>query len=111
MTPNTTLRIFGFVALAFAGSCSVTPDRDASAMMMDGAANHPIRVEPSYRSLKVDYLPGQGGLTQAGLAQLDQFVVEQPQGREEIRHARQRRWWNQADLRPVAQHVRISDQR
>lgn len=73
---NTTLRIFGFVALAFAGSCSVTPDRDPTAVMMDGAANHPIRVEPSYRSLKVDYLPGQGGLSQAGLSQLDHFVAE-----------------------------------
>lgn len=76
MTPNTTLRILGFVALALAGSCSVTPDRDPTAVMMDGVANHPIRVEPSYRSLKVDYAPGQGGLSQANLSQLDRFVAE-----------------------------------
>ena len=76
MTPTTNLRILGFVALALAASCSVTPDQNPAAIMNDAAANHPIRVEPSYRSLKVDFYPGQGGLAPATQAQLDRFVAE-----------------------------------
>ena len=77
MTQNSAkiIRIAGFCGLVAMGSCSVTPDRDPGAMMADPAANHPISVEPSYRSLKVDFAPAQGGLTPAAAAQLDGFVA------------------------------------
>ena len=70
------LRIAGFCSLVAMGSCSVTPDRSAGAIMPDPAVNHPIRVEPSYRSLKVDFVPAQGGLTPAAAGQLDGFVAD-----------------------------------
>lgn len=70
------LRIAGFCSLVAMGSCSVTPDRDAGAIMPDPAVNHPIQVVPSYRSLKVDFVPVQGGLTPAAAAQLDGFVAD-----------------------------------
>jgi pilus assembly protein CpaD len=69
-------RVIAFSSLMAAGSCSVTPDRNPDALMPDGAVNHPIRVEPSYRSLKVDFSPAQGGLTPAAAAQLDGFVAD-----------------------------------
>jgi pilus assembly protein CpaD len=70
----TTVRILGFCALLAAGSCSITPDRTPGATMPDGAVNHPIMVEPSYRSLKLDFTPN--GLTPASAAQLDTFVAD-----------------------------------
>jgi pilus assembly protein CpaD len=76
MNQNTTLRIVGFCALMAAGSCSVTPDRNPNALMPDAAVNHPVRVEPSYRSLKVDFAPAHGGLTPAAAIQLDGFVAD-----------------------------------
>jgi len=78
MTANATrfLRIFGLCAMAAAGSCSVTPDVSPHAMLKDPAANHPILVEPSYRSLKVDFVPEAGGMTPAAAAQLDAFVAD-----------------------------------
>jgi pilus assembly protein CpaD len=76
MNQNIALRIFGFCALMAAGSCSVTPDRSPGAAMPDPTVNHPILVEPSYRSLKVDFAPDHGGLTPAAAAQLDGFVAD-----------------------------------
>lgn len=78
MNPNATniVRSLGFCALLATGSCSVVPDGDTRATMLDGAANNPIMVEPSYRSLKVDFMPAHGGLTPAAAAQLGGFVAE-----------------------------------
>jgi len=76
MTPNTIIRIAGFCAIAVAGSCSVTPDTSPGAIMHDPAANHQIRVAPSYRSLKVDFVPQAGGMTPVAAAQLDAFVAD-----------------------------------
>jgi pilus assembly protein CpaD len=72
MTPNATIRIFGFVALIVAGSCSVTPDRDPTAPMLDGAANNPVMVEPSFQSIKLNLA---GGATPAAMGQLDAFIT------------------------------------
>lgn len=44
--------VLGCVVIA--GSCSVSTNTQRSPME-DGAANHPISVEPSYRDLKLDY--------------------------------------------------------
>jgi pilus assembly protein CpaD len=69
-----TVRLLGFCALLAAGSCSITPDRNPGAVMPDGAVNHPIMVEPSYRSLKLDYPVA--GLPPSAAAQLDAFVSD-----------------------------------
>lgn len=75
-SPTHFLRILGLCAMAVTGSCSVTPDVRPGALMHDGAANHPIFVEPSYRALKVDFVPQMGGMTPAAAAQLDAFVAD-----------------------------------
>ncbi len=76
MTPNAIIRTLGFCAIAVAGSCSVTPDVSPGAIMNDAAVNHPIMVSPSYRSLKVDFVPQAGGMTPMAAAQLDAFVAD-----------------------------------
>ncbi len=70
------VRLLGICAIAAAGSCSVTPDVAPGAIMNDPAVNHPIFVEPSYRSLKVDFVPQMGGMTPQAAAQLDAFVAD-----------------------------------
>ena len=44
-----------------AGSCSVA--NDGNSISEDGARNHPIAVEPSYRDLKVQYAGGAEGMS------------------------------------------------
>ena len=71
MTPQSTLRILAAIALIAMGSCTATPDSTPGLMMQDGIANHPIRVEPSYRALKLGW---SGGIAPAEETQLDAFV-------------------------------------
>jgi pilus assembly protein CpaD len=73
MISRTALRLFALCAVAL-GSCTSTPDRNPGMMMADGAANHPITVEPSYQSLKLAWSPAEG-LTQADNARFDAFVA------------------------------------
>jgi pilus assembly protein CpaD len=57
-----------------AGSCSVT-NNDAS-ISEDGARNHPIAVEPSYRDLKVQFMGGADGVSAEEAAKFDAFVTD-----------------------------------
>ena len=54
MITNTFLRAASVVAVMLVGSCSA-PSENAPVLFADGAANHPITVEPSYQSIKVGY--------------------------------------------------------
>ena len=74
MLPQSTLRFLAAAALVVTGSCTTTPDTTPGMAMLDGARNHPILVEPSYRALKLDWAPSTGGLTPAEQAQFDAFV-------------------------------------
>jgi pilus assembly protein CpaD len=76
MTPPSILRIFVACAFAALGSCTATPDKNPGMMMPDGAVNHPISVEPSYRSLKLSWSPADGGLAPADAAKLNAFVAD-----------------------------------
>jgi pilus assembly protein CpaD len=71
MTQNL-LRGFCLVALMATGSCT-SPFNDANPTFDDPAVNHPIMVEPAYRSLKLNY--SAGTLDAAEAAQLDVFVA------------------------------------
>ena len=73
MTAPTPLRLAAVAALVAMGSCSTTPDKHPEMMMVDGAANHQIMVEPSYRALKLNW---NGGLSQPEQIQLDGFVSD-----------------------------------
>jgi pilus assembly protein CpaD len=66
-------RLLGLCAMLAAASCA-SPASEVNAPKPDGAANHPITVEPSYKSLKVNFAPG--GLSAGDAAQLDAFVAD-----------------------------------
>lgn len=76
MIPQSTLRLLAVAALVVTGSCATTPDTTPGMMMPDGASNHPIMVEPSYRALKLDWAPSTGGLAPAEEIQFNAFVSD-----------------------------------
>jgi pilus assembly protein CpaD len=69
------LRLAMFAALMAASGCAA-PTNDGSGLMADGAANHPITVEPSYRSLKVNYAPGAPDMALDDANRFDSFVAD-----------------------------------
>src|SRR5258705_780059 len=74
MKPEYLLRAAALASVLVAGSCSVT--NDGSMISEDGARNHPIAVEPSYRDLKVQFLGGADGVSAEDAAKFDSFVAE-----------------------------------
>jgi pilus assembly protein CpaD len=62
------------LSMLFAGSCSVA--NDGTTISEDGARNHPITVEPSYRNLKVQYSGGAGGMTGDDAVKFDAFLTD-----------------------------------
>jgi len=67
------LRALAVGSILVAGSCSVA--NDGSTISQDGARNHPIMVEPSYRDLKVQY-SGVDGMSADDAAKFDAFVAD-----------------------------------
>ncbi len=69
------LHIVSLAAFLLAGSCA-EPRGDVvdPAVYADGAANHPITVAPSYRTLKVAFAGPADGLSADDAAQLARFV-------------------------------------
>lgn len=67
------LRAATIGAVLVAGSCSTT--RDGEMISADGAHNHPIAVEPSYRELKVQYAGG-AGMTVDDAVKFDAFLAD-----------------------------------
>src|ERR1700742_3332078 len=65
------LRGFCLAAVITAGSCS-SPSGDEKMTFDDPVANHPILVQPSSQSLKVNVSPA--GMAPADMARLDAFV-------------------------------------
>lgn len=58
-----------------AGSCSVAPS-EPGGVAEDGAANHPIAVEPSYRELKVQFAGGVQGMSPEDAVRFDAFLAD-----------------------------------
>jgi pilus assembly protein CpaD len=74
MKPDYFLRAAALGAILMAGSCSTTdPD---SMISQDGARNHPIMVEPSYRDLKVRFVGGADGMTAEDAIKFDSFLAD-----------------------------------
>jgi pilus assembly protein CpaD len=65
--------VLGCVLIA--GSCSVGPD-EPGGISQDGAANHPIAVEPSYRQIKVGFAGGLQGMSPEDAAKFDAFLAD-----------------------------------
>jgi pilus assembly protein CpaD len=74
METKTLFRGLALAAVLMAGSCA--SPHDSVGMQEDGAVNHPIAVEPSYQSLKLNYAPADSGLSQADQARFDDFVTD-----------------------------------
>jgi pilus assembly protein CpaD len=68
------LRAAALAAIVMAGSCSVTDPN--SVVWEDGARNHPIMVEPSYRDLKVQFAGGTEGLSADDAVKFDSFLSD-----------------------------------
>ncbi|HKU55199.1 MAG TPA: CpaD family pilus assembly protein [Rhizomicrobium sp.] len=74
MKPDYFLRAAALGAILMAGSCSTT---DPNAMISeDGARNHPIMVEPSYRDLKVQFVGGADGMSAEDAIKFDSFLAD-----------------------------------
>src|SRR5579859_450102 len=67
-------RVLAVGSVLVAGSCSMA--NDGNSISEDGARNHPIAVEPSYRDLKVQYAGGADGMSAADAAKFDAFVAD-----------------------------------
>ena len=74
MKPDYFLRAAALAAVLMAGSCSVT--NDGSMISEDGARNHPIMVEPSYRDLKVQFTGGTEGMNSDDAAKFEAFIAD-----------------------------------
>ena len=67
-------RAAAFSAMLVTGSC--TPTLNDGSIVADGAANHPITVEPSYESIKVSFSGAGSPLMPDDTAKLDGFVQD-----------------------------------
>ena len=74
MKPDYFLRAGALAAVLMAGSCSTTDPN--SVVWEDGARNHPIAVEPSYRDLKIQFAGGADGMNAEDAAKFDAFVAD-----------------------------------
>ena len=77
MTPNTKelLRVASLLAALAAGSCAA-PFNSNNGPMEDPVLNHPIQVEPSYRSLKLAFSAPNAGLMPDDSQHFNDFVAD-----------------------------------
>jgi len=74
MKPEYILRAAALSAVLMAGSCSTTDPN--SVVWEDGARNHPIMVEPSYRDLKVQFTGGADGMNSDDAIKFENFLAD-----------------------------------
>src|SRR3954467_1975494 len=75
MTPQHLFRAAAIAAVLMSGSCT-TAINGADSIAEDGAVNHPIAVEPSFRDLKVYYAGGADGMTSDDAVRFDAFLAD-----------------------------------
>lgn len=73
-TSRIPLHIASLLLVLLAGSCA-SPFSDGSPPFEDGARNHPIAVEPSYRSLKLSFSAMNAGLLPSDAEHFEDFVA------------------------------------
>jgi pilus assembly protein CpaD len=74
-TTKNIIRFGSVAALLLAGSCAA-PSNDGDGLMADPMANHPITVEPGYRSIKLPFSATDQGLMPDDAAHFGVFVGE-----------------------------------
>ena len=75
MTPQQLFRAAALATALINGSCTGAIN-GADSIAEDGAVNHPIAVEPSYRDLKVYYAGGADGMTADDAVKFDAFLAD-----------------------------------
>ncbi len=75
MSVKDVLRYASLAAILLAGSCAA-PFSGEETPLADGAANHPIVVEPDYTSIKLPFSASDAGLMPEDSAKLDAFVAQ-----------------------------------
>jgi pilus assembly protein CpaD len=75
MTPQQFLRAAALATALINGSCT-TAINGADSIASDGAVNHAIAVEPSFRDLKVYYAGGADGMTAGDAIKFDTFLAD-----------------------------------
>lgn len=73
MNTQDLFRATALSAMLLAGSCAA-PTADPDGTMEDGAVNHPITVEPSFRDLKVTYEGAEQGMSKDDAIRFDAFL-------------------------------------
>jgi pilus assembly protein CpaD len=68
------IRAAALGAILVAGSCAVQNGADSIAE--DGAVNHPISIEPSFRDIKLTFTGGQDGISADEAAKFDNFLAD-----------------------------------
>lgn len=74
MTIENILRAAAIGCIMIAGSCAV--NNDATSISSDGAANHPITVEPAFREIKLQFAGGAEGLEVDEALKFEAFLDE-----------------------------------
>lgn len=74
MKPHYLLRAAALASILVAGSCSVA--NDGAMVSEDGAHNHPITVEPSYRELKIQFADGTEGMNAEDATKFNAFLAD-----------------------------------
>ncbi len=69
------LRFASVASVMLAGSCASLVN-DGTGLSQDGAANHPITVEPHYQAIKLSFSAPEAGLMPDDAARFDAFVAE-----------------------------------
>src|SRR4051812_13835912 len=77
MTPQHLFRAAAIAAVLMSGSCT-TAINGADSIAEDGAVNHPIAVEPSFRDLKVYYAGGADGIPRGVAVRFAAFRADSP---------------------------------
>ena len=67
------IRVAALGSILVAGSCSVPNE---NTVWEDGARNHPIAVEPTFRDLKVQFAGGAQGMTRDDAIKFDAFLAD-----------------------------------
>ncbi len=73
MNTSEFLRIASLGAILLASSCA-SPSNDGTGLMDDPGANHPITVEPDYRSIQLPFSMSEAGLLPDDNARFEDFV-------------------------------------
>jgi pilus assembly protein CpaD len=68
------IRAAALGAILFAGSCAVQNDGDM--IGENGATNHPISVEPSFKDIKLHFTGGDGGISPDDAIRFDNFLAD-----------------------------------